>query len=52
MKLIKSNRFSLITIIHVRIGEVAFGTTPGYAEIMATLRSYDDEDMNYITRRM
>ncbi len=41
----KLNQFSLITIIHVRIGDVAFGTTPGYAEIMATLRSYHDEDM-------
>ncbi len=48
-KIIKSNHFSLITIIHARIGEVAFGTTPGFAEIMATLRSYHDEEMNYIT---
>ena len=48
-EIIKSNHFSLITIIHARIGEVAFGTTPGYAEIMVTLRSYDDEDMKYIT---
>ena len=45
----KENHFCLITIIYARIGDVAFGTTPGYAEIMATLRSYHDEDMNYIT---
>lgn len=37
--------FSLVTIIHVNIGERAFGTTPGYAEIMATLRSYKNDDM-------
>lgn len=36
---------ALVTIIHARIGEVAFGTTPGYAEVMATLRSYRKEDM-------
>lgn len=41
--------FSLVTIIHSRIGERAFGTTPGYAELMATLRSYKDEDMNTLT---
>jgi amidohydrolase len=28
-----------ITVIHARIGEPAFGTTPGEAEVMATLRS-------------
>lgn len=41
--------FSLVTIIHSRIGERAFGTTPGYAELMATLRSYKDEDINKLT---
>lgn len=41
--------FSLVTIIHSRIGERAFGTTPGYAELMATLRSYKDEDINTLT---
>ena len=37
--------FSLITIIHVRIGERAFGTSPGFAELMATLRAYRNDDM-------
>ncbi len=41
--------FTLVTIIHARIGERAFGTTPGYAELMATLRSYNDDDMQNIT---
>jgi amidohydrolase len=31
--------FAKLTIIHVRIGEPAFGTTPGEAQVMATLRS-------------
>ncbi len=37
--------FVLLTIIHARLGEVAFGTTPGKAAVMATLRTYLDEDM-------
>lgn len=39
------DEFTLVTIIHAKIGERAFGTTPGYAELMATLRSYKNEDM-------
>ena len=41
----KFDEFTLVTIIHAKIGERAFGTTPGYAELMATLRSYKNEDM-------
>ncbi len=42
--------FKLITLIHTRIGEIAFGTTPGYAEVMATLRSYRNDDMDLLTK--
>jgi len=35
--------FAKLTIIHARIGEAAFGTTPGEAELMATLRSDREE---------
>jgi amidohydrolase len=38
--------FSLITIIHAVLGEVAFGTTPGEGKVMATLRSYENETMD------
>jgi amidohydrolase len=38
------NGIAKLTIIHARIGEAAFGTTPGEAEVMATLRS-DREDV-------
>jgi amidohydrolase len=48
-EILSKDNFGLVTIIHVRIGNIAFGTTPGYAEIMATLRSYENEDMNLIT---
>lgn len=41
--------FSLITVIHARLGEQAFGTTPGYGEVMATLRSIRNDDMEKLT---
>ncbi len=40
--------FTLLTIIHSRLGEIAFGTNPGYAEVMATLRSYRNDDMKIL----
>ncbi len=47
-KLFKS--FVLLTITHIKLGEVAFGTSPGYAEIMLTLRSYTNDDMNVLVK--
>ncbi|MEX0928431.1 MAG: amidohydrolase [Balneolales bacterium] len=41
---------ALVTIIHARVGEIAFGTTPGHAEVMATLRAYRNEDINTMVR--
>jgi amidohydrolase len=43
--------FILVTVIYAKLGEVAFGTSPGEAEIMATLRSYSNEDMRILTER-
>jgi amidohydrolase len=37
---------ALATIIHLRVGEVAFGTTPGEGEVMATLRAGSDQAMD------
>ncbi|MGC9332399.1 MAG: amidohydrolase [Bacteroidales bacterium] len=37
--------FSMVTTVHVKLGERAFGTTPGYAEVMATQRAYYYEDL-------
>lgn len=36
---------ALATVIHARLGEVAFGTTPGDGVVMATLRAEDDAMM-------
>ncbi|MDD3741349.1 MAG: amidohydrolase [Bacteroidales bacterium] len=42
---IKFDDFVLITIIHIKLGEVAFGTCPGEAILMLTIRSYLNTDM-------
>jgi len=42
--------FSLVTIVHAKIGERAFGTTPGEAVLMATLRAYKDEDLQKLDK--
>lgn len=39
------HRSALLTIIHARIGEIAFGTSPGYAHVMATMRAFESEDL-------
>lgn len=44
-------RGALVTVIHARLGEIAFGTSPGYAEVMATLRSHSDEELGTMARR-
>ena len=36
---------NLVTIIHARLGKIAFGTSPGEATIMATFRSSQDEHL-------
>ncbi|MEL6534355.1 MAG: amidohydrolase [Bacteroidota bacterium] len=43
--------YSLVTVVHALLGEVAFGTSPGYAEVRATLRSHHDDDMKLLTHR-
>jgi amidohydrolase len=37
---------TLATVIHSELGEIAFGTSPGYGEIRITLRAMMDEDMS------
>lgn len=45
------NDFALITVIHARLGEQAFGTTPGYAEVMGTIRSYRNDDLEILKHK-
>lgn len=42
--------YCLVTVIHARLGERAFGTNPGEAVVMATLRSYLNHDMDRLTQ--
>jgi amidohydrolase len=39
---------TLLTIIHARLGEIAFGTNPGFATVMATLRAFEQQDLNLL----
>ncbi|MEZ4650509.1 MAG: amidohydrolase [Candidatus Eisenbacteria bacterium] len=43
---------TLATVIHVRVGEPAFGVTPGYGEVMATLRSPDPRALARLTEEI
>ncbi len=42
--------YVLLTVIYSKLGEVAFGTTPGYAEVGATLRAIKNEDMKLLSK--
>jgi amidohydrolase len=42
---------AVVTVIHARIGEIAFGTSPGEAVVMATLRAYSRPVMDELTER-
>jgi len=41
--------FILLTIIHIQLGEISFGTSPGYAELRITLRAFENEDLTLLT---
>lgn len=36
-------KFTLVTVIHAQLGEIAFGTTPGEATVRTTLRAFENE---------
>lgn len=40
-----SDELALCTVIQASLGEIAFGTSPAYAEIRATLRANNDKDL-------
>ena len=41
--------FTLVTVVHALLGEVAFGVAPGEAEVRATLRTFANVDMAKLT---
>ncbi len=40
-----------LTVIHAKLGEIAFGTAPGDAVVMATLRSETNQGMNALVEQ-
>ncbi|MDN5204661.1 amidohydrolase [Fulvivirgaceae bacterium BMA10] len=40
----------LVTLVHACLGEKAFGVSPANGTVMATLRSYRDDDMQILTK--
>jgi amidohydrolase len=42
----------IVTVIHIEMGEIAFGTSPGKATIMVTLRSYDDDKLGLMKEKI
>ncbi len=42
----------LLTIVNIQLGEIAFGTSPGYAEIRITLRAFNDPDLDSLTEML
>lgn len=46
------NDHVMLTVIHINMGEIAFGTSPGNADIMVTLRAFDNDDMKTLTRKV
>ncbi len=48
----KEEEFELVTVVGVRLGDAAFGTSPGNAEIMATLRTFNDERLDALQKRI
>ena len=43
-----SQIFSMVTIVHAQLGSPAFGTAPGDAAVMATLRTETNQDMDML----
>lgn len=41
---------TFITVVHTLIGEIAFGTSPAKGEIRATLRAFEQGDMDLLTK--
>ena len=45
----ESENFSLITPIHINMGEIAYGTSAGYGELRFTLRTWTQEKIETLS---
>lgn len=48
-ELVSFKDFILLTIVHTKLGEPAFGTSPGEGVVLSTLRAFDNDDMDKLT---
>ncbi len=46
------DRYAIATIIHLNVGEVAFGVSPADGVIMLTLRSFTDNALSHLTSQL
>ncbi|PSW05198.1 amidohydrolase [Photobacterium lipolyticum] len=44
--------FSLVTLVHVKVGNEGFGTAPGRADVMATIRSDDNYALEHMKKSL
>lgn len=44
--------FTLITPIHINMGEIAYGISAGYGELRLTIRTWDDIHMNKLSSKL
>lgn len=44
--------FTLITPIHINMGEIAYGTSAGYGEVRFTIRTWDEKRMEILTEKL
>ncbi len=49
---VKWSRMVLLTVIYTKVGEPAFGVSPGDGEIGITYRAETDEDINELTQQL
>ena len=49
---LKVDGLALATVVHARLGEAAFGTAPGEAEVLVTLRADSDSGMQRLVARV
>lgn len=52
MSMLHIRGFALGTVINVHIGDANYGVTPGTGAVRATLRAYDEMDLNLFCRRI
>ncbi|OAN11136.1 peptidase M20 [Photobacterium jeanii] len=44
--------FCLVTLVHVKVGNPGFGTSPGKADVMATIRSDSDQALHTMQQQL